>query len=126
MVPVGCGLVTMAGEGLLTGVVGISGVSGMVAGAVVCGNMGSVEISFWKSAADSFTSEDWTAGTGASYGRGCLSLTGSILDSTTASTAAGDATSSALLEILLDASASIAEPVPDSVIARTSAVSGIC
>ena len=45
----GCGLATRRQPGLcVTGAIGVWVVSGMVAGVVICGNTGSVEISTWK------------------------------------------------------------------------------
>ena len=61
MVPAGCGLIMASAGVLATGVVGIWVVSGMVAGLVVCGNTGSVEMSLGESDADSLigsTGED--------------------------------------------------------------------
>jgi hypothetical protein len=49
----GCGLATGGTGALLIGEVGVWVVSGMVAGVVVCGNTGSVEIALGKSDTDS-------------------------------------------------------------------------
>ena len=49
----GCGLATGVAGALVIGAVGVWVVSGMVAGVVVCGNTGSVEIAFGKSDTDS-------------------------------------------------------------------------
>src|SRR6266576_950511 len=80
IVAAGCGLATMTGEGLFAGAVGISVVSGMVAGVVVCGNTGLVEIAAGKLDAGPVTAlaaEDLIAAKVGSYETGCSCSIGS-------------------------------------------------
>src|SRR6266496_4376064 len=126
IVAAGCGLATVAGEGLFAGAVGISVVSGMVAGVVVCGNTGSVEIAAGKLDAGFVTAsatEDLIAV--GSYETGCSCSIGSTSPFGAAFASAVRATF-APVGISLGSFAVITESSAGSRIAETSAISGVC
>src|SRR6266699_4822390 len=126
IVAAGCGLATVAGEGLFAGAVGISVVSGMVAGVVVCGNTGSVEIAAGKLVAGFVTAsatEDLIAvgsyETGCSCSIGSTSPFGAAFASAVRATFAPGGISLGYFAVITESSAG-------SRIAETSAISGVC
>src|SRR6266550_131927 len=128
IVAAGCGLATVAGEGLFAGAVGISVVSGMVAGVVVCGNTGLVEIAAGKLDAGPVTAlaaEDLIAPKVGSYETGCFCSIGSTSPFGAAFASAGR-TTFVPVGISFGSSVVITESSADSRVAETSAISGVC
>src|SRR6266566_3466285 len=128
IVAAGCGLATVTGEGLFAGAVGISVVSGMVAGVVVCGNTGLVEIAVGKLDARLVTAsatEDLIAAKVGWCETGCSCSIGLTFPLGSAFASAGRA-ASAPLGILLGSFVVITESSAGSRIAETSSISGVC